>query len=161
MLLKKQSISVILFGNVPDVMIKESISIPTSISFLNLSYDISPPISPIYMRWYRYYQFLLQNTDLLLSTWFNLTELSSQLWYRISHLKSPNITSKTVSITSSFLYSLVSCKIINNILIVKKLNKSLRRFINFIFFKIKDVVKIKCVATFFNLNKINNLHWRE
>ena len=41
MFLKKHRISLILFGNVPDVMIKESISIPTSISFLNISYDIS------------------------------------------------------------------------------------------------------------------------
>ena len=41
MFLIKHRISLILLGNVPDVMNKESISIPTSISFLNLSYEIS------------------------------------------------------------------------------------------------------------------------
>ena len=41
MFLKKRSLSLILFGNVPDVMNKESLSIPTSISFLNISYEIS------------------------------------------------------------------------------------------------------------------------
>ena len=65
-------------------------------------------------RWYWHYQFLLQNIDHLISTRFILTELSSLLKYRICHLKSPNITSKDVSIKSSFLYSLVSCKMINN-----------------------------------------------
>ena len=41
MFLIKHRISLILLGNVPDVMNKESISIPTSISFLKLSYEIS------------------------------------------------------------------------------------------------------------------------
>ena len=71
---------------IPDIIWECSLCYDQGIPFHSYIYFVSQVILwyLLLQRWYRHYQFLLQNTDLLLSTWFNLTELSSQLWYRIS-----------------------------------------------------------------------------